>query len=342
MTLRRTRSRFSRFVGLLLLFSATFFTALAEAAPSAQDRERARAFMDLGDEKSAAGDLEGALAAYQAADGIMGVPTTGLEVGRALEKLGRLVEARDAFVRVTRFSRETGESPVFTTARDKAAELATALAARIPQLTLKITGLPSGVRAEVSLDENPLRPEVLGLPLKVNPGKVSVKATAPGYLPLEREETIAERETKEIVLAFQADPHAHATTPGHEVATAPGELRAEDAPSRTSMWIAFGVGAAGVATGSVTGFMSLSKTDHAKESCDGNRCPEAVEKDIESAKTLATVSNVGFAVGVLGAGIGVWQLFASSSDAPRPSARASAFRAEARVGVGRISVVGTF
>src|SRR5262245_66695671 len=83
-------------------------SALAVAAPSAQDRERARGFMDLGDDKTAAGDLEGALKAYQAADGIMGVPTTGLEVARALEKLGRLIEARDACVRVTRFPRDAG------------------------------------------------------------------------------------------------------------------------------------------------------------------------------------------------------------------------------------------
>jgi hypothetical protein len=329
-------------VRVLLVLVATFSSAFAVAAPTAQDRERARGFMDLGDEKTAAGELEGALKAYQAADGIMSVPTTGLEVGRTLEKLGRLIEARDAFVRVARFPREAGESPVFTTARDKAAELANALGARIPSLTLKHTGLPSGVRPDVVLDGNPLQKELLGLPMRVNPGKVLVRATAPGFLPLEREAMLAERETKEIELAFQADPNAPAALPAHEETPAPNAPRTQEAPSRTAMWIAFGVGAAGIVTGSVTGLMSLSKTDAAKKTCDGNHCPEAAAKDIETAKTLAHVSNAGFAVGVLGAGIGVWQFFSASPDAPEKSAGASGFRAEARVGVGSVSVAGTF
>jgi hypothetical protein len=326
MTIRCLPSPVAAFLRVVLVLAATFSTALAVAAPSAQDRERARSFMDLGDEKAARGDLEGALKAYQAADGIMGVPTTGLEVGRAFEKLGRLIEARDAFVKVARFPRETGESPVFATARAKAEELAAALGARIPQLTVRVTGLPSGVRAEVVLDESPLQKEFLGLPVKVNPGKVLVRATAPGFLPLEREETLAEREAKDVELAFQPDPNAHAAKPAREDAGASSAARSQESPPRTLMWAAFGVGAAGVVTGSVTGLMSLSKTDGAKESCDGNRCPEAVEKDIETATTLAHVSNVGFAVGVLGAGIGVWQLL-SASDAREPSAGAAGFRA---------------
>lgn len=335
------RSRFAALLRVVLFLAATFSSAVAVASPTAQDRERARGFMDLGDEKAAAGDLEGALKAYEAADGIMSVPTTGLEVGRALEKLGRLIEARDAFVKVARFPRESRESPVFTTARAKAEELAAALGARIPQLTVRITGLPSGVEAEVVLDENPLSKELLGLPMKVNPGKVRVRATAPGFLPLEREETLAERETKEVELAFQPDPNAGAAKPAHADARVPSASRTRAAPSRTLMWVAFGAGAAGVVTGGVTGLLSLSKTDAAKEHCDGNHCPEAVEKDIETATTLAHVSNVGFAVGVLGAGIGVWQLL-STSDDRKQSAGASGFRAEARVGIGSIGVAGAF
>src|SRR5262245_53464167 len=108
MAFRFSRSCVTVFARIAAVASVALSSALAVAAPSAQDRERARTFMDLGDDKAAAGDLEGALKAYQAADGIMGVPTTGLEVGRALEKLGRLIEARDAFVRVARFPREAG------------------------------------------------------------------------------------------------------------------------------------------------------------------------------------------------------------------------------------------
>ncbi|HEX6767448.1 MAG TPA: hypothetical protein VF103_18245 [Polyangiaceae bacterium] len=327
---------------LLFGVALVFSSASVLAAPSAQDRERARGFMDLGDDKAAAGDLEGALKAYQAADGIMGVPTTGLEVGRALEKLGRLIEARDALVKVARFPREAGESPVFTTARDKASELANALGTRIPQLTLKITGIPSGSSVEVSIDGIPLRSELLGLPVRVNPGKVALRATASGFLPIESEVTFAERETKEVALAFQPDPNASAAPPARADAPEAKESAAQKGRSRTLMWTAFGVGVAGIATGTVTGSLSLSKTKTAQESCDGNQCPKAVEKDLDTARTLANVANVGFAVGVVGAGIGIWQLLSTSGDAPKKAAAPPRLRAEARVGVGSITVAGTF
>jgi hypothetical protein len=326
---------------LILTLALTFWSALAVAAPSAQDRERARGFMDLGDDKAATGDFDGALKAYQAADGIMGVPTTGLEVGRALEKLGRLIEARDAFVKVARFPREAGESSVFTTARDKAAELANALDTRIPRLSFKITGVPSGTPVQVNLDGNPLGPELLGLPVKVNPGKVTLRATAPGFLPVESEVTLGEREAKEVPLAFQPDPNA-AAKPARTDAPVSKASTAQGGRSRTLMWTAFGVGVAGIATGTVTGSLSLSKTKTAQGSCDGNQCPKAVEKDLDAAKTLANVANVGFAVGVVGAGVGIWQLLSTSGDAPKKAAAPPGLRAEAHVGIGSITVAGTF
>ena len=73
-------------------------TALG-SAPSSPERERARALMDQGDARFEAGAYDAALEAYRAADAIMGVPTTAIEVARVLEKLGRLLQARPPFAR---------------------------------------------------------------------------------------------------------------------------------------------------------------------------------------------------------------------------------------------------
>ena len=302
--------------------------------------------MDLGDERTAAGDHEAALKAYQAADGIMGVPTTGLEVGKALEKLGRLIEARDALIRVVRSPEQPDEPAAFKAAREKAARLAAELPPRTPSLTLKIIGLAEGVQPEVSLDGNRLQPDLFGLPVKVNPGERRVKATAAGYLPVEQSATLAEGEKKELELAFQPDPNASAaSTSTADGAPVTGEAELSSGRrSRTLMWIGFGVGAAGVLAGSVTGVMSLSKAGSAKDACDGNRCPPEAQDDIDSSKTLANVSNVAFAVGVVGIGVGVWQLFATRSAAREtpPAAAAKQFRAEPVIGIGHVGVVGHF
>jgi hypothetical protein len=87
------RPRRSRCFALALCLTCSSL-ALA-AAPTAQDRERARALMDAGDARFEAKQYAAALEQYRGADEIMQVPTTGIEVGRALERLGRLLEARE-------------------------------------------------------------------------------------------------------------------------------------------------------------------------------------------------------------------------------------------------------
>src|SRR5262249_13056293 len=119
-------------------------SATAQAGPSQNERDRARALMDVGDEKAAKGDLSAALAAYESAHAIMRVPTTGIEVAKMLDKLGKpgaaLVAARD----VLAIPVASGEPKPFTEAREKARKLAAALESRVPTLTVNVTGAPAG------------------------------------------------------------------------------------------------------------------------------------------------------------------------------------------------------
>src|SRR4051812_35729561 len=86
-----------------LVASASLLVASGARAqtPSAADKESARALMDTGDEKSDAKDYAAALKAYQAADALVHFPMTGLAVARVQERLGQLLEARDAAIQVT-------------------------------------------------------------------------------------------------------------------------------------------------------------------------------------------------------------------------------------------------
>jgi hypothetical protein len=304
--------------------------------------------MDHGDEKFAAQEYEAALKAYQAADRIMAVPTTALEVGKTLEKLNRLVEARDAFIRVTRYPQSPGESQAFTTARDTAQRMASEIGPRIPSLELKLTGLPPGADPTVTLDGSPLQADLVGLPIKLNPGKHRVTASAPGFAPAEGEFTLAEGEKKQLELTLKADGSAPAGA-SSETASDPAappdqDSGVEAAPSRTLMWIGFGVGAAGIIAGSVTGLMSLSSAASAKDECDGNRCPPEVQDDIDASKSMATISNIAFAVGAVGIGVGVWQLLTVKDAPSEQTARAPGFalRAEPVIGLGHVGIAGTF
>ena len=83
-----------------LAAAPVLYPRIARAEPTAGDKETARSLMDEGDRKFAAKDFKGALDAYQGAHAIMGVPTTGIEVAKAQEALGLLVEARDTLLAV--------------------------------------------------------------------------------------------------------------------------------------------------------------------------------------------------------------------------------------------------
>jgi hypothetical protein len=94
-------------------------------------------------------------------------------------------------------------------------------------------------------------------------------------------------------------------------AAAPPPLDAE--PGRKIpllAYVGFGAGAAGVLVGSVTGIWSWAKTSSVRdEYCDGGDvCARGFESERSSALTLARVSDVAFAVGVVGAAVGVYAL----------------------------------
>src|SRR5687768_9838148 len=99
----------------------------AGAQPSAADKETARSLMNQGDTARDEQDYRAALKAYEAADAIMRVPTTGLAVARMHEKLGQLLEARDKALAVARIPAGATEPAAFTTARNEAEQLADAI-----------------------------------------------------------------------------------------------------------------------------------------------------------------------------------------------------------------------
>src|SRR5262245_28279562 len=84
----------------LALASWSGASSTAWAQPSPSQRETARDLMKQGDDRFAAGDYAHALEAYRAAHALVAVPTTGLAVAQAQEKLGHLVEAHDAAIEV--------------------------------------------------------------------------------------------------------------------------------------------------------------------------------------------------------------------------------------------------
>jgi hypothetical protein len=286
------------------------------ADPTAADRETARALMDQGDARVAQKDYAAALQLYRAADAIMHVPTTGLEVARTAVALGKLVEGRDAALAVARIAPVPGEPAVFAQSRNEATALAQALAARIPSILVRVSGLAPGSALRLTVDGEVVPEAAASLPRRVDPGHHVILASATGQREVSREVTVAER--AQAVVELSLPPAAATGLVASPTLPAPSGAAypalAEEAPHGRSpfTYVALGTGVAGLLVGGITGLMSLASASSARNSCTGNVCMPAAQGDINSSKTLANVSDVGFAAGIAGVAVGSILFFATT------------------------------
>lgn len=267
--------------------------------PTPQDRETARALMQEGDAKVEDKDHAGALDAYQKAHAIMGVPSTGIEVARMLAALGRLIEAREMALSVLRMTPSPNEPKPFAKARTDAQKLADELDERIPSVVIKVEGASSGAAIRVKIDGATIPADALEQPRSVDPGKHVVTASADGAAEVSKEVTVAERDRSTVSISLGDAGPSSKISP--------------------LVFAGFGVGAAGLIVGAVTGGFSLANAASVHKTCPDNKCPteaarKSVQADNDRALILANVSNVGLALGIVGAGAGVAGIFLSGGD----------------------------
>jgi hypothetical protein len=152
-------------------------------------------------------------------------------------------------------------------------------------------------------------------PYKLNPGAHAVLARA-GAKETTATVQVAMGETQQVELhldsAAEAAPDT-ATTPASSSSGVP-----------LVSWVGFGVGAAGLVMGSVTGVMALSREGDLSDKCPAKRCTRDSESDLDGAQTMATLSTIGFIVAGVGAAVGVIGIVAGHrARAPKTGVTAS-------------------
>jgi hypothetical protein len=331
-----------------VMIALVAWAAPSRAEPSAAEKETARSFMAEGRVRRDRNDLPGALESFRAADAIMHVPTTGLEVARTEAALGRLVEAADALRSVLHLPASPNDPPPFVAARGAAQSLLADVLARVPSIRVAPRGSKEGVR--VAIDDAPLPAEAIGQAFKIDPGHHVVRVTQRGAT-VTREVDVAERETKLVAFDGPSDSPAGAAAvapaPGPDPApepaapapsadappatspepsdAAPGDAPPPGAPShpmRTIAWTGVAVAGAGVVVGSITGLLSLSHASDAKAICDGDHCPPAAASDIDAAHATGRASTIAFAVAGAGAAVALVGFLVGDRGSP-PDAQAA-------------------
>jgi hypothetical protein len=284
--------------------------------PTEAEKNRAAELVYTGDERRAAGDHAGALRAYEEADAIVRVPTTGIEVARELAALGRLVDARDAAVKVVEHTQREGEPAAFARARRDAKQLVASLDTRIATLVVRAPRAPG---AEITVDGRLI---TAGEPARLDPGKRVVTARV-GSASAKKVVNLHEGEKRDVTIELEAaDAEDPATTePPARPSARPRDADGTDPPLRSWVWVGFGGAVAGTVVGSVTGALALSSTAGLDEECDGRVCPARLRSDIERAMVLSHVSTASFAVGAVGLAVGLTALLWPRSPKTAASAR---------------------
>lgn len=281
--------------------AAVLAPTVALAAPTAAEKETARSLVKSARKKRKDGDLKAALKDLEAAHAIMNVPVTGYELGRVQADLGLLVEARDTLLEAGRYKLRKGDSFKIAKARKDAQALAKKVAERIPSVNITLSGT-AAEGADVTLDGKALLAETLGTPMKVNPGEhelVAQNGDAKETLRFE----VSESEQKDVSLTLD-EPE-----PEPEAPAAPPPVAAPEEETNPLVYVGFGVAGVGVVVGSITGIMAMSKFSDVAPQCPDNQCPPETHDDIDSGKTLGTISTISFIVGGVGAAVGVVGLF---------------------------------
>lgn len=243
---------------------------------------------------------------------------TLIHLADCYEKNGQVASAWATFTDASSAAQALGRKDWEDLARKRAATLEP----KLSRIAVKVPSPTPGL--EVTRDGEKVAEASWGMSLPVDPGSHTLEARAPGHESFKTTVTLAKPgETKEVVVPKLAELPAAAqqTSPvtTAPVATPIGSDSRSGGGQRAAGFVLGGVGVVGLAVGAVTGLMAIGKNNDSKAACpnDGpcaNR--DAVDAN-DSAKSLSTVSTIGFiAGGALVAGGAVLYLTAPSKALP--------------------------
>nr|MCU0687873.1 hypothetical protein [Polyangiaceae bacterium] len=271
-------------------------------------------------------------------------------LGECQVELGKLVQGTENLLRAVRERLPANAPPAFVAAQTRAQRALDAAVPKIAKLKLSLKAPPSA-RVAITVDGEAFSTALLDTPRPTDPGAHVIEVSAPGFLKETQKVTLAEGELEAVSLTLRPDPNAVLIT-ASEQAPEPGASRTpppatgqpssavDQGPNRLPLYLALGVGTAGLAVGAGFGGASLSKYSSLSDRCQvRSECPPEAQADIDSLARFATVSTIGFGVGA--AGLGTALVLWLVADHPAPKAEAKV-RVQPWVGLGGAGLNGSF
>ena len=337
-----------------LLCSAS---AQAEDA-SAAETAAARTLAVDGLKLAQAGNCAEAVLKLERAEKLYHSPVVASRLGECDITLGKLVEGTEILRKVLREPQPAEPTPALTKALDRAQRVLEQAKPRIAGITIKVASVQD---MSVKVDGNAVPSALVDTEIPTDPGEHSVEVAAPGFLKSSTHVSVSEGEKKNVTVTLSRDPNAVlAPAPTSDAVNGKGRTEpvraaspspavsperatpAEHAPSHAAAYVAFGFGAAGLATGGVLGLMTMQRHKALQGQCPGDVCAHDRQADVDSAKRLGNISTIAFGVGGAGLVLGSVLFFTAGSSSADHAQLAPKKRfaglVEPRLGVGPGSI----
>jgi hypothetical protein len=246
-----------------------------------------------------AGDWAGALALLKQVAAVKSTPQVRFNIALCEERLGLLVAALGDYDLAAADARAEKADLV----AEEVEARREALSQRIPKLTVK-----RGAGAEaatISVDGVALGDQVIGTPMRTDPGPHTIEATAPGFKPFRKSVRVAERQSEVIEIVLEAEP----------VPQRPDVPAGIPSSGRSPVYgyVIGGIGIASLGASGVFFGLRAGKISDLDKACPGMICPPGSKDDIEQGELYTTIANVTLAVGVAAVAGGLVLVLTSGS-----------------------------
>lgn len=262
-----------------------------------------------------AGDVEHACKAFEESLRLDGGAAVGTRYNLAgcYEKQGRTASAWAMFLNAAVGAGKRGEKE-----REKSAnERAAALEPRLVRLRIVVSDGAKAPSLKVFRDDGAVSDGQLGLPIPVDPGKHTVRATADGMKAFTAEVNVEGDGSTTTVKVPVLEAEGVLTPPPKTVGVVPPPKTPERSAQRPLGFVALGLGGALLVGGGVFLGMRQSTISDLDAVCGPDRksCPADAASTVSSGHTYTTLSAVGFLGGAALVATGVvLVLTAKSSD----------------------------
>lgn len=309
----------SRFAAAALALSFLLPASRAEAQ-SDEDKAAARVLATQGAEALGGGKFAESFDLVSRAEQMFHAPTHLLMIARSQVGLGRLVAAKETYLKLTREELGASAPPAFKRAQQEGKDEMTALEAKIASLRIAVDG--GGQRKfTVKMDDQPVSPALLGVYRPVDPGKHEIVIYPVGQSPVKSAIELKDGEKKELKLTIPdvvpgGPPASSVDNPDGPLKPDAGKDTSETTPGFFTPMRGAGLGVAALGVGGVVvGAVFLSKAMSTQSDADklNDACGKLCNKpqqaavralDVDAAHSR-TAALIGLGVGGVALAAGV-------------------------------------